>query len=94
MVKNLPVMQETRVRSLGWEDPLRKEEAAHCSILAWKIPQRTLVGYSQWGYTESETTESAHMQNTVQVFCIYLKTTTVFCKVLDMVDDTTLWKKG
>ena len=33
-----PPMQETRVRSLGWEDPLEKEMAAHSSILAWKIP--------------------------------------------------------
>ena len=31
-------MQETPVRSLGWEDPLEKEEAAHSSILAWRIP--------------------------------------------------------
>ena len=38
MVKRLPAMQETRVRSLGWEDPLEKEMASHFSILAWKIP--------------------------------------------------------
>ena len=38
MVKNPPVMQETRVRSLGWEDPLEKEMATHSSILAWRIP--------------------------------------------------------
>ena len=37
-VKRLSAMQETRVQSLGWEDPLEKEMAAHCSILAWKIP--------------------------------------------------------
>ena len=37
MVKRLPAMQETRVRSLGWEDPLVKEMATHSSILAWKI---------------------------------------------------------
>ena len=36
-VKNLPAMQETRVQSLGWEDPLEKEMATHSSILAWKI---------------------------------------------------------
>ena len=36
-VKRLPAMQETRVRSLGWEDPLAKETATHSSILAWKI---------------------------------------------------------
>ena len=38
MVKCLPTMQETWVRSLGWEDPLKKEMATHSSILAWKIP--------------------------------------------------------
>ena len=38
MVKNLPAMQETGVRSLGWEDALEKEIATHSSILAWRIP--------------------------------------------------------
>ena len=38
MVKNLPVMQETWVGSLGWEDPLEKGLATHSSILAWRIP--------------------------------------------------------
>ena len=38
MVKCLSATQETRVRSLGWEDPLEKEMAAHSSILDWKIP--------------------------------------------------------
>jgi len=37
-VKCLPVMQETWVRFLGWEDPLEKEMAIHSSTLAWKIP--------------------------------------------------------
>ena len=37
MVKRLSAMQETWVRSLGWEDPLEKETAAHSSILVWKI---------------------------------------------------------
>ena len=37
LVKNLPAVQETCVRSLGWEDPLEKEMATHSSILAWKI---------------------------------------------------------
>ena len=35
--KRLPAVQETWVRSLGWEDPLEKEMAAHSSTLAWKI---------------------------------------------------------
>ena len=38
VVKNLPVIQETQVRSLGWEDPVEKEMATHSSILAWRIP--------------------------------------------------------
>ena len=38
MVKHLPTMRETRVRSLGQEDPLEKEMATHSSTLAWKIP--------------------------------------------------------
>ena len=38
MVKNLPAVQETRVRSLGQEDPLEKEVITHSSILAWEIP--------------------------------------------------------
>ena len=38
MVKNLPEMQETWVRSLGWEDLLEKETATHSSNLAWEIP--------------------------------------------------------
>ena len=37
-VKRLSTMQETRVRSLGWEDPLEKEMAIHSSTIAWKIP--------------------------------------------------------
>ena len=37
-VKNLPAMQESRVPSLGREDPLEKGMATHCSILAWRIP--------------------------------------------------------
>ena len=38
MVENSPTIQETRVRSLGWEDPLEKGMATHSSILAWRIP--------------------------------------------------------
>ena len=38
LVKNLPTVQETRVQSLGWEDPLEKGMAPGFSILAWRIP--------------------------------------------------------
>jgi len=37
LVRNLPVVQETQVQSLGWEDPLEKGMAIHSSIVAWKI---------------------------------------------------------
>ena len=39
MVKNLPAMQEAKVQSLGWDDPLEKGMATHSSILAWRIPR-------------------------------------------------------
>ena len=59
MVKNPPAMQEIWVRSLGQEDPLEKGMATHLSILAWRISctESYLVGDSQWGCKESDTTE-------------------------------------
>ena len=57
MVKNLPAMQETCVQSLGWEDPLKKEMAAHSRFLPGEAHGlRSLVGYSQWGHEESDMT--------------------------------------
>ena len=47
MVKRLPAMQETWVRSLGQEDPLEKEMATHSSIFAWKIPKTEETGRLQ-----------------------------------------------
>ena len=38
IIKNLPVIQESQVQSLGWEDPLEKGMATHASILDWRIP--------------------------------------------------------
>ena len=73
MVKRLSTMQETRVRSLGWEDLLEKEMATHSSSLAWKIPwtekrgrqqsmglQRVGQDYSPWGCKELDRTEPVH----------------------------------
>ena len=54
MVKNLPAMQETRVQSLGWEEPLEKGMATQSSILAWRIPW---TEDSPWGCKVSDTTE-------------------------------------
>ena len=56
-LKCLPTMQETRVWSLGREDPLEKEMVTHSSVLAW----RSLVGYSPRGHRESDTTERLHL---------------------------------
>ena len=62
MVKHLPVMWETWVRSLGQEDPPEKEMATHSSTLAWRIPwTEDLVGYSAQGRKESDTTEQLHL---------------------------------
>ena len=58
MVKNLPAMQETQVRSLGQEDPLKKGMATHSSILAWRIPWTEEPGGLQFvGYKELDKTE-------------------------------------
>ena len=48
LVKNLTAMQEIRVRSLGWEDPLEKGKSTHSGILACRM-------YSPWGHKESDT---------------------------------------
>ena len=56
MVKNPPAMQETWVRSLGWEDPLEEEMATHSSILAWRIPMdRGAWGATIHGVAKSQT---------------------------------------
>ena len=47
MVKNLSAMQDTRVPSLGWKDPLEEGTATHSSILAWRIPWTEEPGGSQ-----------------------------------------------
>ena len=59
MVKCLPAMQETWVHSLAQEDPLEEGMATHSSILCLENPrgQKSLAGYSPWGYKELDTTE-------------------------------------
>jgi len=58
MVKKPPVMQETWVPSLGWEEPLEKGIITHSSILAWRIPwTEEPGGYSAWGCKQLDTTE-------------------------------------
>ena len=59
IVKNLPAVQETQVRSLGWEDPLEKEMATRSVTLAWRIPVdrgARRATYSPWGCKELDTT--------------------------------------
>ena len=62
-IKNPPAMQETRVRSLGQEDPLEEGMATHSSVLAWRIPldraawQATFHGIAK---SQTEATEHKH----------------------------------
>ena len=57
MVKNLPAMYKTQVRSLGGEDPLEKGMATHSSIPGESHGHRSLVSYSPWDRKELDTTE-------------------------------------
>ena len=58
LVKSLPAMQETWVRSLGWEDPLEKGMATHSSIFPGDFHgQRSLAGSSPWGHKEPDMAE-------------------------------------
>ena len=73
MVKTLPAVQETRVLSLGWEDPLEKGVATHSSILAWRIP----MDRGGWwatihGFTESDMTEQLTLSLSFQIWLHWL----------------------
>ena len=59
ILKNLPAMQETQVRSLGQEDPPEKGMATHSSILVWRIPwtEEPHRLYSPWGHKETDMSE-------------------------------------
>ena len=76
LVKNLPVVRETWVRPLGWEDPLEKGKATHSSILAWRIPVH--------GVTKSQTRLSNfYFHITVQIsrsFFFMLNEHNKFCR--------------
>ena len=63
LVMNLPAMQETWVRSLGWEDPLEKGKATHSSTLAWRIPWT-----SPWACKESDTTEQLSLSDIIIMY--------------------------
>ena len=68
MIKNLPAMQETWVRSLGWEDLLEKGMATHSSILAWRIPWTEEPG-GLWNCKELDMTELTNTHMAIH-FCI------------------------
>ena len=57
-------MQETKVQSLGWEDPLEKE------LATYSHGQRNLVGYSPRGHTESDTTEQLTLLSLLSLYCV------------------------
>ena len=65
LVKNPPAMQETWVRSLGWQDPLEKRKATHSSILAWRIPW---TNNSPWSRKELDTTEQLSLYTVVDIY--------------------------
>ena len=69
LVKNLPVMQETRVRSSGWEDPLEKGKATHC--IFWPGEFHGL--YSPWGHKESAMTEQLSLSHSMKTSLIKVK---------------------
>ena len=64
-LKNLPATQETKVQSLGLEDPLEKGLATHSSTLAWRTPWTE--GYSPWGRKELDTSEQLTLSLSVKV---------------------------
>ena len=72
MGKNQPAVQktqETRVQSLGWEDPLEEGMATHSSILAWRIPwTEELADYSPWGPNELDMTKRLRMHTCIYVY--------------------------
>ena len=67
-IKNLAAVQETWVRSLGWEDPLEEGTVNPLQYSCLENPrgQRSLVGYSPWGRKESDMTEPLSLTQTTQ----------------------------
>jgi len=70
MLKRLPAMSETWVRSLGREDSLEEEMATHSNILAWRIlGMEELSGLQSTGHKESDTTEPLHFHLFLLLHC-------------------------
>ena len=81
MVKNLPAMQETWVRSLGREDPLEKGMATHSGILAWRIPWIEEPGRLPSMGSQRDTIKqlTLHFQNKyTHVFILFILSTHVY----------------
>ena len=71
MVRSPPVIQETGIRSLGWEDLPETGLTTHSSILSWRIPwTKELHGYSPWGHKESDIAEQLTPLRPFMYICI------------------------
>ena len=68
-IKNLPAIQETQVRFLGWEDPLENEMVTHSSISAWKNPmdKGSLVGCSPWVTKSQDVSQKLSMHMNYEI---------------------------
>ena len=75
MVKNLPAMWETWVRSLGWEDPLEEGVATHSSILTWRIAWQAPLSVGSQRVRHDQVTK----HNTAQAFDLPFRETPLLC---------------
>ena len=89
MVKNLPAMQETQVRSMGWEVLLERGMATHLSIFGWTIPRTQEPGGLQSMGLQSDTTEKLTLSHTFHTIWSSNPTSTYKCKG----NKTITWKR-
>ena len=82
IVKNPPAMQETGVRSLGWEDPLEKEMATHSGILAWRIPRTEGPGGLQSMGSQRVGYDLVNNTHLVSLFLIFLGNSILYSIIL------------
>ena len=82
MVKNLPAVQETQVRSLGQEDPVGREWLPTPVFLSGEFHgQRSLVGYSPWGHKESDTAERLTLSLTTPLLRVVFMSSSIVCMI-------------
>ena len=85
MVKRLPAMQETRVQSLSWEDPWRRERLTTPVFCPGEFHgQRSLAGYSPWGVIHHRGTLSSHHYSSFYTFCFVDPPPCLLNKLLDL----------